>query len=117
MAPVVLIEENMEDRARRIFNEYVVQALDVKEKYQTYLLKIEKYLGGAFRQELSVELRDLYSGEVTTQKFMPWIQKILERYYDKKYDHAFAKQNRKILFRGNFKEVFEFFQLNPNLVF
>jgi tRNA 2-selenouridine synthase len=94
-APVVLLECSLEERIERIFIEYVEQISS--ETLLKNLTLIKKHLGGALYQEICEDLKQ--------GNHFDWIKKILEQYYDKKYQYAFKSQQRKVLLKGSYSEL------------
>ena len=120
-APVVVIEEPLEARVERIFEEYVhVQSSLFAAVYGTeagfrayaYYLRraldaIRKRLGGerhttltqALDSALERHARDDMNGH------RDWIKPLLEHYYDRMYVYQLERKASRIVYRGSFAEV------------
>jgi tRNA 2-selenouridine synthase len=119
-APRVLVEEPLEQRARRIVQDYVCEALSrfktadnssaatLGEELRNNLSKIRKRLGGLRHQILDAQLMDAnrelqQSGN--SEAYIPLVMCLLREYYDGGYNHLMEKRDSPILFRGSFSEV------------
>ncbi|MFA0812515.1 tRNA 2-selenouridine(34) synthase MnmH [Microbulbifer epialgicus] len=120
VAPRVLVEESLENRARRIVRDYVNRALprfgsadisaaaDLGEDLRNNLSKIRKRLGGLRYQQLDTQLaeanRELeHSGN--SEAYIPLVMALLREYYDGSYTYLMKKRKSEVLFCGNHCEV------------
>ena len=117
-APVVILEETIDVRIRWVADDYVFRPLrdghnlhEVLEHLVKSLDRIQKKIGGLAHQQVKEMIHSAFElNPLQLASHEPWIRMLLEDYYDKKYQHAFNRQNRKILFRGNRKAVIKWFQ-------
>ncbi|QFT56509.1 tRNA 2-selenouridine(34) synthase MnmH [Microbulbifer sp. THAF38] len=123
-APRVLVEEPLEQRARRIVCDYVSESLPrfkatekpavaLGEDLRNSLSKIRKRLGGLRYQMLDAQLADAnrelqHSGN--SEVYIPLVMTLLREYYDGSYNYLMEKRDSTILFRGSFSEVKEWLQ-------
>lgn len=125
-APCIWVESSPEERARRIYSEYIQEPLDLgipsREVFEwmlSSLERIQKKLGGlettkvhrlmqeAFRLSDEQGFRASFHEE--------WIVRLLELYYDPMYRYGFEKHassGRKIIFRGNIQECGQWLEQN-----
>lgn len=122
-SPVVWIEEELEHRVQRIYQDYILntaigfsltqknqelehQAQLIFNYYQKSLQKILRKLGGLRFNEISTDL------SLAQQAFMNhrdlslntiWIEKLLSYYYDPLYLKSLERRQVKILFRGTYQ--------------
>ena len=110
---LVYLDVDINTRAKHIFKEYVFNPLEqgisqdiIFQHALQGLERISKRLGGTIFQSLkkSMSYAFLQNQDMNEEVHLEYIRKLLEIYYDKRYDHAFNKNKRKILFQGNFKE-------------
>jgi tRNA 2-selenouridine synthase len=112
ISPIVVLECTIEERVQRIFTEYIKQPLSLGHSLETLLAHLteklgclERKLGGALTRELLESMTQAVQNDPdNVQAHFYWIQTLLERYYDKTYQYAFNKQDRKVLFKGNFSD-------------
>ena len=122
-SPVVYLDVDIDTRAKHIFKEYVFDPLQQgisKDTLFQHALKglerISKRLGGKMFHSLKKSMSQAFLQEqsMNEQAHLEYIYTLLEVYYDKRYDHAFNKNKRKILFQGNFKECKKWLITNLN---
>jgi tRNA 2-selenouridine synthase len=116
-APVVYIEDPIEQRIERIYLEYVGQALlsqgaaTLQASLQASLNRIKNRLGGVIHSQISSTIASAFA-QADQSKSMElhrvWIFDLLQRYYDPLYEHHFAKKQDRILFRGEYNAVKHF---------
>jgi tRNA 2-selenouridine synthase len=124
-APLLVLEQPMEERVRIIREDYVIKmAADFAlrdgdetgwHNFEDYLLsaldRIRKRLGGerhqTLRQSMSAALENQRAtGDVDGHDF--WIQSLLENYYDPMYDYQLQQKAGRILVRGSPETIIEF---------
>jgi len=116
VAPCLWVESSETERAERIYNEYIQEALDagipaheVYESMLAALQRIQRKLGGLETSRIHGLLEEAFR-ESTERGFTAafhteWITRLLELYYDPMYRYAFERtKERKILFRGTHEE-------------
>ena len=114
---IIFIESPIEERVNNIFNEYVIkpqkQGLTSQSLLNTYsiaLKKIHNRLGSdnytLIKQKLEVSL----NGKKENDKL--WIQLLLEKYYDRLYNHKIDILRKNIIFRGDWIACKEFLKNN-----
>ena len=114
-APGVVIRARLEERALRIFDEYVERASVLSApgpQLSSALARLEKRLGRELMAQISAELQkafqqDLIHG-VRFDHHEAWITGLLKSYYDPLYAFDLKRKNRKIIFEGNFSECLNF---------
>jgi tRNA 2-selenouridine synthase len=107
---LVVLEASVEERAERIFEQYV--RTQSKEFFFQGIEKIKKSLGGVDFERVKSLLEEAFSKELEFSSHQDWIRFLLVRYYDPIYARALIKQKEKILFRGNMNEVRDFLLKN-----
>ena len=111
---VVLIEEPLEKRVDWIYKEYVENLSDKDSlfvRYQSYIHRIEKKLGGARAQEILQDLENCRRHYKTLNDLSLnrlWIEKLLNWYYDPLYRFSLERRNPHVTFRGSRREVLEY---------
>jgi tRNA 2-selenouridine synthase len=115
----VWVESRVEERAERIFQEYIGEPLadgvpptDVFEWMLASLERIQKKLGGLETGKIHKLLEEafLLSAEqgFRAAHHEEWISRLLTLYYDPMYHYGFDKHiqgvGRKIIFRGTIQE-------------
>lgn len=111
---VVFIEATEDERAENIYQEYVAGPLShdvassvVANFFLDRLKYLKRHLGGLEHDALAVDIRAAFiSG--SHDHHLQWIKRLLVRHYDKSYQHAFERLERKVIFRGSFDEAREF---------
>lgn len=120
-APMVLVEESLEERIEVVMEDYVC---DLGTRYaaahgregpslhrdrlQGDLARIRRRLGGARHAEVSELLDAAFARQLRTGSLdghRAWIAYLLERYYDPMYDYQLARREGARLFRGSRDEV------------
>ena len=113
-SPMVFLETSLEERAGRIAKEYVgsalskgVSYLEIQSAMEESLLRVKQKLGGVCYSKTLELLRMAFSAEYQLGNHIPWVQTMLEEYYDKLYLHSTSRDNHKILFQGNREEILD----------
>ena len=112
-SPVVFLDVDIDTRSRNIFKEYIFDPL--KEGISQHVLlqhalkgleKIAKRLGENMFQSLKKSMNQAFAQDrgMNEEAHTEYIRVLLKIYYDKRYEYAFNKNKREILFKGNFKE-------------
>ncbi len=128
--PLVLIEVSRAERAQLILEEYVVgaheklvalnpnTAWDELEKSLTIPIhKISRKLGGARAQEAFRLISEAMTVSRRTSSFashLPWIDFLLEHYYDAFYESHMLRQRDRIVYRGTRQECLALIQENED---
>ena len=104
-APVVVLEASRDERASRIFDEYVATAgklltpEGLRARYLASLQRIAKRLGGANYARIAKEISTAFDCGVRDAHLV-WISSLLASYYDPMYDHGLKRKRKRICFRG-----------------
>jgi tRNA 2-selenouridine synthase len=113
-SPMIFLEAPLEERAKRIVSEYIGSALekgipylDIQSAMEDSLLRVKQKLGGACYGKTLDLLQTAFSQDYTLENHHPWVSVLLEEYYDKLYLHSIGKSNHNILFKGDRKEISE----------
>jgi tRNA 2-selenouridine synthase len=116
-APLLVLEQPIEERVRIIREDYVVKmASDYARRdgeeagwrsFEDYLLsaldRIRKRLGGERHQHLRQSMQDALENQHATGDVSghdQWIASLLEHYYDPMYDYQLEQKAGRILLRG-----------------
>lgn len=109
---VVVLETTMEERVQRIFAEYVSQPMAqfspsaVLDHLKAALKRVERKLGGLRYQEIQrLMSAAFFHRELKLAEHAPWIETLLREYYDPMYEFSLKKNERQILFSGDFPSV------------
>lgn len=117
VAPLLVLEQPMEERIRIICEDYVENmAADYKRRdgeeagwinFMDYLLsamdRIRKRLGGERHQQIRALMEQALGQQEQTgnvEGHHAWIRLLLENYYDPMYDYQLSRKQGKILVRG-----------------
>ena len=109
-APIVVLELDREQRAGRIFAEYVAQAgsgrpqSQLHQRFTDSLHRIRKRLGDHNCRRINA-LLDVAFESNSQEAHLEWISALLADYYDPMYDHGLQKKAQRIAMRGSFEEV------------
>ncbi len=123
---MVILEIPFEERVEITFEEYVIQSqIEYKEihgekegllEWFAYIKnsmdRIKKRLGGDNYKEMLELLDQAFEEDNRTgkkEKHKKWISKLLKEYYDPMYQYQIKNTTKKIVFKGNHKEVLEYF--------
>jgi tRNA 2-selenouridine synthase len=124
-SPIVVVEEVMESRIETVIQDYVTDLLQEYqeafgeegfEQYADYmqasLQRVSKRLGGERYQVIQKQLTralEAHRHQDDLSYHSIWIETLLSDYYDPMYDYQLDKKRDRVLFRGDRKEVFEWF--------
>jgi tRNA 2-selenouridine synthase len=109
-SPACLLESPLEERALRIFEGYVADPIRrgispaaLEASLQGNLLRVQRRLGGMMYSIISQELKNAFAqaDSPRAEDHLGWISKLLTHYYDKMYEHALERSDRKISYRGD----------------
>lgn len=112
-APRIFIDCPLEQRVLHIITDYIVDPLkkdsSASEPLRSYFLeslfRIKKRLGGALFQELTSLVDHAFTKNAhQVSHHLQWVTLLLERYYDKSYDHSFSRLEPQIVFRGSYED-------------
>jgi tRNA 2-selenouridine synthase len=114
---IVLIEENIEARAKHILQEYILELEEPQrpaafESFKQSTKRIERKLGNARCSEI---LKDIESNRQNLEANLVWITKLLKWYYDPLYEASLKRRNPKIAFQGPRTEALEYLAQNCKL--
>ncbi|HEX4925303.1 MAG TPA: tRNA 2-selenouridine(34) synthase MnmH [Bdellovibrionales bacterium] len=114
-SPVIVLESPLWARVELIFDGYIREPIlrgKSKTEVRAHMLKqldlLVKQLGGALHAELRAQLLSAFDSETTLEAHSDWIRGLLLRHYDPRYRHAFGRQERKILFQGDYYACHQF---------
>ncbi|WP_100637957.1 tRNA 2-selenouridine(34) synthase MnmH [Marinobacter salexigens] len=116
-APLLILEQSLEDRVQIIREDYVVNmCADYKQRdgeeagwlnFRDYLLgsleRIRKRLGGERHRQLHSIMEQALTQQESNGKLHAhddWIQPLLQEYYDPMYDYQLRQKQGQILVRG-----------------
>jgi tRNA 2-selenouridine synthase len=111
-APVVIVETPIAERTVRLYREYVetplrlgVPVAALSERLAASIRALTRRLGGALARQIeSGVAAALAAGRTDLDTHGRWIELLLAEYYDKRYQHAFARTPRTIAFQGSLEE-------------
>jgi tRNA 2-selenouridine synthase len=114
-SPVVILESPIHCRVELIFDGYIREPMlrgkskeDVRDHMVRQLDIIHKQLGGALHSDLRKSVLVAFENETRLEFHEEWIRNLLLRHYDPRYRYAFNRQNRKVLFQGEFWACHQF---------
>lgn len=114
IAPILVLDEPMEARARRIEEEYIALPLRegvsvevLKTHLTDQLRKLAKRLGHARETKIISELQHAFSEEFCDGRHEGWVSMLLSEYYDPGYTYYFNRFERKALYKGTLVECRE----------
>jgi tRNA 2-selenouridine synthase len=114
-SPMIVLETGLEERARRIFAEYVLEpagrasANELHGFLAAALERVHRRLGGLRFQRIRSELQAAFTApEYEFENHAPWIESLLREYYDPLYEHSLRVNERPVLFRGDHAAVKDF---------
>ncbi len=109
---VVWLECGLDDRARRVHEEYlatpVAGGVDPRAlglRLGEGILRLRRRLGDELTRQIEAGVTfALARGKVDYEHHEPWIKALLTQYYDKTYQHAFERSKRAVVYRGSLEE-------------
>jgi tRNA 2-selenouridine synthase len=119
-APLVVLQASFEARARRIYQNYIldnwgrfegVYGDDAFAAFSEYLLQaldsIQKRLGGVGFEACQNKLADalLLQSRGDTSGHLGWIEYLLANYYDPMYTYQLNQKAERIVFRGDAADI------------
>jgi tRNA 2-selenouridine synthase len=112
---VIWIEDPIETRVQRIYEEYVVRAAkessisEVEVRLSRALQAISKKLGSEKTKELQtlITLGFKYN-EIIETPHKDWIRELLVRYYDPLYHRSLERRQVKVAFKGLFEQALSY---------
>ncbi len=121
---LIILETSIAERVEITLHEYVTLALqNYSKKFENNgvevwaedvhdnLLRIKKRLGNELYLKFKTLFNEVYNTFLSTKDinvFKPFIQRLLEDYYDPMYDYQIEKTKIPIIFRGDASEVLNF---------
>ena len=113
LSKIVFIDETISDRVSNILEEYVLTPLKngksrekLNEDYQIALMKIRNRLGGDNYTLIKNELSMAFNS--SSQSHDKWITLLLQRYYDKLYQHKLDTSKKDIVFSGDWNSCYHY---------
>jgi tRNA 2-selenouridine synthase len=113
-APIFLLEDDLNNRVDRIFQEYVLDQIDeypnpstalllLQEKYEKSLFSIKKRLGGVAFKTASSLMQNAFNSHRAgnTEAHKEWIALLLSQYYDPMYDYQLQQKQNRIIASGS----------------
>ncbi len=112
-SPVVMLDADIETRARHIYKEYVAQPLQqlvtpaaLKQQLIGSVLRIQKKLGDQRCRDIVSEIERAFAVDASAlSSHQRWIQSLLQWYYDPRYEHAYSQHPRTLIFRGSYAAI------------
>ena len=130
-APILLLQASIEDRAARLYQDYVEQSLlhyrkgtddpyaALHESVLESLQRIKKRLGGLKFQQMVELLASAISSlrdQGDSAGFYALIEMLLNDYYDASYAHYQNKSAPRVVVQGNWSEVNNWLDCNPQRI-
>ena len=110
-APVVLLEVSLEERTRRLAQQYGVQDSRthgperVRDSLLRAVSRIARRLGGLRAAKLSGLIEIAFARDpFRLENHVEWVSYLLVEHYDAYYRRSIERLNRKVLFKGDIKE-------------
>lgn len=111
-APVVWVDCDLDERARRIHEEYLVApvaaGVDPKvlsQRLGAGIVRLRRRLGDELTRQIEAGVTfALVRGKMGYEHHEPWIKALLSQYYDKTYLFSFERAKRAVVFRGSREE-------------
>jgi tRNA 2-selenouridine synthase len=130
-APILLLQASIEERAARLYHDYVEQSLlqynngtedphaALHDSALVSLQHIKKRLGGLKFQQM-VELLGSATSSLRDQGesagFYGLIEMLLSDYYDAMYEHYQEKSAPRVVLRGGWTEISDWLESNPQSI-
>lgn len=126
-SPIVAIEDPVETRIQRLFDDYVVNMHQnylaqygedlgwemLSEYYRESFSKIARRLGGERYKQMSQDLEyalQQHRENGNIEAHLNWLEPLLVDYYDPMYSYQLDKNRERIVFKGQYDEVFAYLQ-------
>lgn len=116
-SPLVVLEKEVEERARQIAEEYVIERLknqkhspeSVLDFMKKALVRIEKKLGGLQCSRILKQMTDAFGSArvLESETHLEWVTSLLVHYYDPFYERALKRHAPRIVFHGNERQCTE----------
>jgi len=116
-APILLLEDTIHNRVRRILNEYVVDQLaemssagallQLETEFLSSLEAIQKRLGGDRYQQTRLLMIAGFAGhrQGDSAAHEPWIETLLTQYYDPMYEYQLSKKQDRVKLRVDWQHL------------
>lgn len=112
-APLVVLDIGRDERAMRIYQEYVeaplslgVPSTQLQERFGAAVDRIRRRLGAVRHAEVRGTIEAAFSvGRIGSDAHLVWIERLLEWYYDPMYEHQLTAKHSRILLTGDRKTV------------
>ncbi|MFT7243327.1 MAG: tRNA 2-selenouridine synthase [Candidatus Azotimanducaceae bacterium] len=116
-APILLLEDTIHNRVRRILNEYVVDQLaemssagallQLETEFLSSLEAIQKRLGGDRYQQTRLLMVAGFAGhrQGDSGAHEPWIETLLTQYYDPMYEYQLSKKQGRVKLRVDWQHL------------
>lgn len=130
-SPIVLLEEDLEERIDITYQEYIIESLTEHQshygeelgftRWTEQLLqsmdKIQKRLGGDRYKELKNHLENAIQQHKSgmPENHKEWIKILLNKYYDPMYDYQLSKKQERVIFKGNKKDIAGFLDVKHQI--
>ena len=111
-APIYVLEDSLENRVARIYDEYVASPLkeigeaELRQQLHDALSAIQRRLGGV-RYEALTNMLDLAFDQQDATYHKRWIETLLTDYYDPMYDYQLDKKRDRVLKTLSWTELAE----------
>ena len=132
-SPIMVLTDDFDARVERIFDEYVVKAIEAwkhemvspEDAFLAFgdsllqsLHRIKKRLGSESHAHL-VKLLELALNQQSEQKYLDlhkdWIAYLLIHYYDPMYDYQLSLKQDRVVMQGNSSELVHWYKTNNTL--
>lgn len=116
-ATILLLEDTIHNRVRRILNEYIVEQLaemssggallQLETEFLSSLEAIKKRLGGDRYQQTRQLMVAGFAGhrQGDTAAHEPWIETLLTQYYDPMYEYQLSKKQDRVKLRVDWQQL------------
>ncbi|HEY8363974.1 MAG TPA: tRNA 2-selenouridine(34) synthase MnmH [Haloplasmataceae bacterium] len=125
---LIILDVPLQERVQNTLQEYVISSQKdyliydkvngIKLWYENIsdsIDKIQKRLGKEKHKRIKMELELAYNKQISNNDYSyhtNWIEIILKEYYDPMYNYQIKNTSRKIIFKGNFMETYQFIENN-----
>jgi tRNA 2-selenouridine synthase len=111
ISPCVILELDQDKRAENIYRDYIVgskmAAPELAQFMRNNLVKIKSRLGGKRYQDTLYVMDKAFAHE-SPEFHREWVRMLLEFYYDPLYQRNLKKIKERVLFQGEWQELYEF---------